>query len=92
MALPRVLQNKKRVVKILWELIVCDKLQLRGGHLEHLLWALHFMKVYPKQGPGCLIVSVSASAINPQTHRKWVWMLINAIANLVDVMVIKIAI
>jgi hypothetical protein len=41
-----------RVVKILWELIVWDKLRPRGGHPEHLLWALYFMKVYPKQGPG----------------------------------------
>ncbi len=41
-----------RVVEILWELVVCDKLQPGGGHPEHLLWMLFFMKVYPKQGPG----------------------------------------
>ncbi len=25
-----------------------------GGCPKHLLWALHFLKVYPKQGPGCV--------------------------------------
>jgi hypothetical protein len=35
-----------RVVEILWELIVRDKLRPRGGRPEHLLWALYFMKVY----------------------------------------------
>ncbi len=76
-----------RVVKILWELVVCNKLQPRGGHLEHLLWALFFRKVYPKQGPGCSVVGTSAGAVNPKNHRKWVWAFINAIADLVDVVV-----
>ncbi len=61
-----------RVVKILWELVVWDKLRPRGGHPEHLLWALYFMKVYPKQGPGCLVVGASTGAVDPKTHRKWV--------------------
>ena len=37
-----------RVVELLWELVVRDKLRPRGGRPEHLLWALYFMKVYPK--------------------------------------------
>jgi hypothetical protein len=61
-----------RVVEILWQLVVCDKLRPRGGHPEHLLWMLYFLKVYPKQGLGCLVVGASAGAINPKTHRKWV--------------------
>jgi hypothetical protein len=76
-----------RVVEILWELVVCDKLQPGGGHPEHLLWMLFFMKVYPKQGPGWLVVGASASAVNPKTHRKWVWAFIEAIAELIDVVV-----
>ena len=44
-----------------------------GGHPKHLLWALHFMKVYPKQSPGCSAVGASAGAVDPKTHRKWVW-------------------
>jgi hypothetical protein len=67
-----------RVVEILWELIVRDK---------HLLWKLFFLKVYPKQGPGCSVVSASAGAVDPKTHRKWVWAYIKAIAKLIDVVV-----
>ncbi len=76
-----------RVVKILWKLIVHNKLQPRGGCPEHLLWMLYFLKVYPKQGLGCLVVGVSAGAVNPKTHCKWVWAYIEAIAKLVDVVV-----
>ncbi len=76
-----------RVVKILWELVVWDKLRPRGGCPEHLLWALYFMKVYPKQGPGCSVIGASAGAVDPKNHRKWVWAYIEAIAELVDVVV-----
>jgi hypothetical protein len=62
-----------RVIEILWELVVLNKLRPRGGHPEHLLWALYFMKVYPKQGPGCLFVGAFVGAVDPKTHRKWVW-------------------
>ncbi len=45
------------------------------------------MKVYPKQSPGCLAVGKSAGAVDPKTHRKWVWAFIDAVANLVDIVV-----
>jgi hypothetical protein len=76
-----------RVLKILWKLVVCNKLQPRGGRPEHLLWMLYLMKVYPKQGPGCLVIGASAGAVGPKTHRKWVWAFIEAMAELVDVVV-----
>jgi hypothetical protein len=76
-----------RVVEILWELIVCDKLRPRGGRSEHLLWALYFMKVYPKQDPDFSVVGASAGAVDPKTHRKWVWAYVEAIAKLMDVVV-----
>ena len=50
------------------------------------------MKVYPKQCPGCSAVGTSAGAIDPKTHRKWVWAFIDAVANLVDVVVSKITV
>ncbi len=71
-----------RVAEILWELVVCDKLRPRGGCLEHLLWALYFMKVYPKQGPSCLVLGTSAGNVDPKTHRKWVWAYVEATAKL----------
>jgi hypothetical protein len=61
-----------RVIDTLWELVVGDKLRPRGGHPQHLLWALCYMKVYPKQGPSCLVVGASAGAVDPKTHKKWV--------------------
>ena len=45
------------------------------------------MKVYPKQSSGCLAVSASVGAVDLNTHRKWVWAFIYAVANLVDVVV-----
>ena len=75
------------VVKKVWELLKRDSLLPEGGRPKHLLWALHFMKVYPKQSPGCSAVGASAGAVDPKTHRKWVWAFIDAVANLVDVVV-----
>ena len=69
------------VVKKTWELLERDSLLPEGGRPKHLLWALHFMKVYPKQSPGCSAVGASARAVDPKTHRKWVWAFIDAVAN-----------
>jgi hypothetical protein len=76
-----------RVNEILWELVVWAKLRPRGGHPEHLLWALYFMKVYSKQGLGCLVIGASAGTVDPKTHRKRVWAYVKAIAKFVDVVV-----
>jgi hypothetical protein len=75
------------VVENTWELLERDSLLPEGGCPKHLLWALHFMKVYPKQSPGCLAVGASAGAVDPKTHCKWVWAFIDAVANLVGVVV-----
>ncbi len=40
------------------------------------------MKVYPKQSVGCTTVGVSEGAVDPKTHRKWVWAFIDVIAEL----------
>ena len=76
-----------RVVETVWELIFRNELRPMGGRPEHLLWALYFLKVYPKQGPGCSVVGASNGAVDPKTHRKWVWAFIEAISELVDVVV-----
>ena len=75
------------VVKNTWELLVRDSLLSEGGRPKHLLWALYFMKVYPKQSPGCLAVGASASSVDLKTQRKWVWTFIDTVANLADVVV-----
>jgi hypothetical protein len=45
------------------------------------------MKVYPKQGPGCSVVGTAAGTADLNTHRKWVWAYVEAIAKLVDMVV-----
>ena len=75
------------IVQKIWELLERDSLLPDGCDPKHLLWALHFMKVYPKQSTGCLAVGASAGAIDPKTHRKWVWKFIDAIAELLYVKV-----
>ncbi len=42
--------------------------------------------------PGCSAVGASAGAVDPKTHRKWVWAFIDAVANLDDVVVSKITV
>ncbi len=75
------------VVEKTWELLERDSLLPEGSRPKHLLWALHFMKVYPNQSPGCSAVGASAGAVDPKTHCKWVWAFIDAVANLVDTVV-----
>jgi hypothetical protein len=72
------------LVEKLWFLLNQEELQPVSSCPEHLLWALHFMKVYPKQASRCAAVGAFSRAINQKTHRKWVWAYIEAIAKLVD--------
>lgn len=74
-------------VAIVWDLLARDSLLPEKGRPKHLLWALHFMKAYPKQGPGCSVVGASAGAVDPKTFRKWVWDFIRAIADLEEAVV-----
>ena len=72
------------IVEKMWELLDRESLLPDGCDPKHLLWALHFMKVYPKQSTGCSAVGASAGAVNPKTHRKWIWAFIEAFAELID--------
>jgi hypothetical protein len=74
------LHNVERV----WFLLDEEELQPPGGRPKHLLWALHFLKVYPLQAPGCAAVGASGGAVDPKPHWKWVWAYIEAIAQLFD--------
>ncbi len=51
---------------------------------KHLLWTLYFLKVYPREGPGCAAVGGSRGAVDPKTMRKWVWLFLERIAELAD--------
>ena len=75
------------IVETVWRLMAQEGILPDKGQPKHLLWALHFMKVYPKTAPGCAAVGASGGAVDAKTHRKWVWAFIGAIAELVDVVV-----
>jgi hypothetical protein len=72
------------IVSKLWSMLWEEDILPEGGRPKHLLWALHFLKVYPLQAPGCAAVGASGGAVDPKTHCKWVWAFIDAIAELVD--------
>ena len=74
------------VIKKTWELLGTPSTQ-RVAAQKHLLWALHFMKVYSKQVSGYSAIGALAGAVDPKNHRKWVWAFIDAVANLVDTVV-----
>lgn len=72
------------VVDKLWWLLVKNDLLPEKSRPKHLLWTLYFLKVYPKQSPGCSVVGASSGAVDPKTFKKWVWMFIENIQELVD--------
>ena len=47
-----------------------------GGTIEHLLWALMFMKIYPKRKA----MSVLCGGVDKDTWAKWVFIFLDAIA------------
>jgi hypothetical protein len=70
------------VVSNVWRLLTQHDLLPEKGQIVHLLWALFFLKVYPKQGPACSVVGGSAGAVDAKTFRKWVWEFIVGISEL----------
>ena len=58
-----------------------------GGKIVHILWTLHFFRAYPKEGHACAIAGGSGGAVDPKTHRKFVWAFIYAIADAESIVV-----
>ena len=52
------------------------------AQILHLLWTLFFMKVYPSQNVANATAGVWEGAIDPKTLCKYLWPMIEAIANL----------
>ncbi len=61
-----------------------DGLRPKKSKPKHLLWTLYFLKVYPREAPGCSAVGGSKGAIDPKTLQKWVWLFIERITELED--------
>ena len=68
------------VALLAWNLMVtCGHLPA-DGTIAHFLWALHFMKVYPKQDEGSAVAGGSGGAMDPKTWRKYSWPMIYALS------------
>ena len=72
------------IVLKVWSMLLEDGLRPKKSKPKHLLWTLYFLKVYPREAPGCSAVGGSKGAIDPKTLRKWVWLFIERIAELAD--------
>jgi hypothetical protein len=75
------------IVLVIWNLLNEHELIPKKGEIKHLLWALVFLKVYPKQGPVCSLVGGTKGAVDPKTFWKWVWKFIFNIELLDEVVV-----
>ena len=72
------------IVLKVWLMLGEGGLRPKKSKPKHLLWTLYFLKVYPREAPGCSAVGGSKGAIDPKTLRKWVWLFIERIAELAD--------
>ena len=75
------------VVAVLWRMLSEYDLVPEGGKLVHILWTLHFLRAYPKEGPASAIAGGSGGAVDPKTHRKFVWAFIYAVADAESIVV-----
>ena len=65
-----------------WNLMVETGLLPAEGQILHFLWALHFMKEYPKQSTGSATAGGSGGAKDPKTWRKYLWPFVYALSGL----------
>ena len=72
------------IVRMVWDMLGEGGLRPEKSEPKHLLWTLYFLKVYPREGPGCAAVGGSRGAVDPKTMRKWVWLFLERIAELAD--------
>ena len=75
---------RMEIVVHIWVMMEEDDLLPPKSKPKHLLWMLYFLKVYPRQAPGCSAVGGSGGAVDPKTLRKWVWLFIERIGELTD--------
>jgi hypothetical protein len=70
------------VTSTLWRLLAAnDKIPAESG-IKHLLWMLHFICAYLKQGATCSMVGGLEGAIDPKTLCKYIWPLIYAVSDM----------
>jgi hypothetical protein len=74
--------TQMEIINIVWNMLEEGSLRPKKSKPKHLLWALYFLKIYPREGPRRFTVGGSKVAINPKTMRKWVWLILERIAKL----------
>jgi hypothetical protein len=79
-----IFEARIEIALMVWDMLGEGSLHPDKSRPKHLLWTLYFLKVYPREGPGCSAVSGSKGAIDPETMRKWVWLFLERISELAD--------
>ena len=72
-----------------WNLLTVNNFVPDDGTILQFLWALFFMKMYPKQGLACSAAGGRDGAVDPKTFCKYVWPFIYALADLESIVVSK---
>jgi hypothetical protein len=72
------------IVRMVWDMLGEGGFRPEKSEPKHLLWTLYFLKVYPREGPGCTAVGRSRGAVDPKRMRKWAWLFFKRIAELAD--------
>ena len=74
--------SRFNVAIIAWELLAEEELLDEGIQISHFLWALHFLKCYPKTEQGCAAAASKKGAVDPKTWRKYIWPIIYSLSDL----------
>ena len=53
-----------------------------NAEVSHLLWAMYFLKCYPRTEEGCAAAASKKGAVDPKTWRKHIWPVIYALSDL----------
>jgi hypothetical protein len=75
---------RMEIVIMVWDMLGEGSLRPEKSQPKHLLWTLYFLKVYPREGPGCSSVGGSKGAVDTKTLRKWVWLFLERISKFAD--------
>lgn len=65
------------VITDIWKRLLGTQKMCRGAQMKHILWALHFLKSYPKESQ-----LVKVLRADKKTLRLWIWYMIQQIAAL----------
>jgi hypothetical protein len=70
------------VTSTLWRLLAANDKIPAESCIKHLLWMLHFLRAYLKQGATCSMVGGLEGAVDPKTLRKYSWPLIYTVSDM----------